>query len=225
MEKRFSQIASLIGDPVRSRIMWALLDGRAYTATELAVYSDTSLPNISMHLNKLVTANILSVKKQGRHRYFNYSRPEVSYAVEALAGLMTTSTINDQDLTEEVPVRFCRTCYDHLAGKVGVAIAESLARKKYMVVSKQDYKITPKGSQFFQSLDIDIVRLQNEKRTFIRPCLDWSERKDHIAGALGSAILSHFLAKDWVRKTKNSRAVIITAKGRKGLLNSLGIDV
>jgi DNA-binding transcriptional ArsR family regulator len=225
MEKKFSHIASLIGDPVRSRIMWALLDGRSYTATELAIHSDTSLPNISMHLNKLVTANILSVKKQGRHRYFNYSRPEVSYAVEALAGLMTTNTIKDQDLPEEVPVRFCRTCYDHLAGRVGVSVAESLARKKYTVVSEQNITITPKGNVFFQSLDIDIVKLQHEKRAFARTCLDWSERKDHIGGALGSAMLSRFLAKDWIRRTKNSRAVIVTAKGRKGFLDGLGLDL
>ena len=125
MEDEFSRITAIIGEPVRSKIMWVLLDGRAYTATELAVYTDTTAQNISMHLNKLVNAGLLSAEKQGRHRYYTFASDEISYAIEGLANLVPKSDAGTVAKYEQEPVRFCRTCYDHLAGKVGASARRS----------------------------------------------------------------------------------------------------
>src|ERR1700733_11723944 len=130
MQDQFSQVATLIGDPVRAKILWALMDKRAYTATELAVYADTSAQNISMHLNKLVKADLLTVQSQGRHKYYNYSRPEIAYVIEALASLLPKEGIQKQSATDDQPIRFCRSCYDHLAGKVGVTLTEALLKQQ-----------------------------------------------------------------------------------------------
>src|ERR1700744_1566802 len=129
MEDRFSQVATLIGDPIRAKILWALLDKRAYTATELAVFADTTAQNISMHLNKLVKAGLLKVESQGRHKYYNYGRPEVPYPIEALAALMPKKDMNANVPAGEKPIRFCRSCYDHLAGKVGVMVTDGLLER------------------------------------------------------------------------------------------------
>lgn len=210
MESAFKQIASLIGDPTRATVLWTLLDGRAYTATELALAAAASPQNISMHLNKLLQADLLRVEAQGRHRYYTFSRKEVAYAVEALANL-----IPEKKKTAETPVKYCRTCYDHLAGKIGVDIADSLLRQKLITV---DFELTKKGAQWMQqTMQIDITTLRAQRRIFSRPCLDWSERRYHLAGAVGAALLDHMLAADWLRRTKNSRAIVITATGRQQL--------
>src|ERR1700733_2573646 len=114
MQDQFSQVAGLIGDPVRAKILWALMDKRAYTATELAVYADTTAQNISMHLGKLVKADLLTVQSQGRQKDDNYSRPEIAYAIEALASLLPKEELKKSGATDEKPIRYCRSCYDHL---------------------------------------------------------------------------------------------------------------
>jgi DNA-binding transcriptional ArsR family regulator len=225
MENQFTKITSLIGDPVRSKIMWALMDGRAYTATELALFADTTAPNISMHLNKLVKADILNVESQGRHRYYNYSRPEIAYAIEALANLIPAAEEVDKAAAEDKPIRFCRTCYDHLAGKVGVMLTDGLVDKKFITKINNDFEVSPEGEVYFKTLGIDIAKLKQQKRFFARPCLDWTERRHHLSGALGAALLEQMIAKDWVRKTQNSRAMIVTGKGKKAFFEELRIDV
>jgi DNA-binding transcriptional ArsR family regulator len=225
MEKQFSAIASLIGDPVRSTILWTLMDGRAYTATELSIFADTSAQNISMHLSRLVQNDLLSVEKQGRHRYYRFARQEVAYAVEALANLIPGKP-GDRKFSNESDsaVRYCRTCYDHLAGKIGVAITGSLLRQQLILQQKNTFTISAKGSKWFGALEIDMASLQSQRRILIRPCLDWSERQYHLAGALGAALLHKMLKEDWVRRTRNSRAMVITAKGRKQLNVYFKID-
>jgi DNA-binding transcriptional ArsR family regulator len=225
MEKQFSEIASLIGDPVRSKVLWTLLDGRAYTATELSISAETSAQNISMHLSRLVQSDLLSVEKQGRHRYYRFARQEVAYAVEALANLIP-GNIADRKLANESDsaVRYCRTCYDHLAGKMAVAITGSMLKQKLILQEKNTFIISPKGNKWFDALEIDMALLQEQRRLLIRPCLDWSERQYHLAGAVGAALLQKMLKEDWLRRTRNSRAVIITAKGRKQLSFYFKID-
>jgi len=215
MENQFTKITSLIGDPVRSKIMWALMDGKAYTATELALFADTTAPNISMHLNKLVKADILNVESQGRHRYYNYSRPEIAYAIEALANLIPAASQVGKAGAVDKPVRFCRTCYDHLAGKVGVTLTDGLVNKKFIIKKDTDFEVSTEGEAYFKTLGIDIKLLKQQKRFFARPCLDWTERRHHLSGALGAALLEQMVAKDWVRRTQNSRAMVVTGKGRK----------
>ena len=226
MEKEIGSITSLIGDPVRSIILWTLLDGRAFTATELAIQADTSPQNISMHLRKLIQANLLSVERQGRHKYYRFSRQEVAYAIEALGNLIPIEKhkriISNPDNSA---IRYCRTCYDHLAGRVGVLLTEALVKQKIIKLNGSDYSVTKKGYGFFSELEIDTDELSNHRRIFAKPCLDWSERKHHLAGSLGAALLSKMLSFGWLRKTSHSRAMIITSKGQQQLYDTLKISL
>lgn len=224
METQFSQIASLIGDPVRSKILWALLDGRAYTATELALRADTSPQNISMHLNKLVKADLLAVESQGRHRYYNYARPDISYAIEALVNLIPKRESKKQAETYK-PVEYCRSCYDHLAGKVGVLVTDGLLTHELIHKQNNNFDISSKGTDWFGSLGVDVDLLRQQKRVFARSCLDWSERRHHLAGSLGAALLDTMIVNGWVRRTQDSRAIVVTAKGRFALHDHLKIEL
>ncbi len=225
MEKQFFEITSLIGDPVRSKVMWTLMDGRAYTATELSLYADTTPQNISMHLARLVQADLLSVEKQGRHRYYRFSRPEVAYAIEALTNLVPHSVPEKKIREDEIAIRFCRTCYDHLAGKVSIALTGSLLKQKIIEQERNTFSVSAKGEKWLSEFGIDIASLQQQRRSFIRPCLDWSERQYHLAGSLGAALLEKMLSESWIRKTANSRAVIVTGKGQKALLTLFKINL
>ena len=217
-------IAQLIGDPVRANLLWTLLDGRAYTASELAAATDTSAQNCSMHLAKLIKADLLTVEAQGRHRYYSYSRPEVAYAVEALGALVPKRTREAAE-KDDPPIRVCRTCYDHLAGRVGVALADSLVRENILKLEDKQYLLTQKGIRWFAGHDIDTTALQRQRRNFSRSCLDWTERRPHLAGSLGAAILQMMLDQQWVRKMTNTRAIQVTPKGRKALTAELKIEI
>lgn len=217
-------IVQLIGDPVRADILWTLLDGRAYTASELAAAVDTSAPNCSMHLAKLIKADLLTVEAQGRHRYYTFSRPEVAYAVEALAALVPQRARETAE-KEDPPIRVCRTCYDHLAGRVGVQIAEGLVKQKLLIRTKKEFELTPKGMRWFNTHGIDPADLQRKRRNFSRTCLDWTERRPHLAGSLGAALLKMMLDEQWVRRMANTRAIQVTPKGRKALSSELKLEI
>ncbi|MEO5594206.1 MAG: winged helix-turn-helix domain-containing protein [Chitinophagaceae bacterium] len=226
MEAQFKQIASLIGDPTRAVIMWTLMDGKAFTATELAIAANTSAPNISMHLAKLVQAELLSVESQGRHRYYKFSREEIAYAIEAMTNLLPAANSRRKADSEDIPaIKQCRTCYDHLAGKLGVAVTDSMLKQRIIIERSNNFTLSSKGKQWFSGFGIDAELLQQQRRSFLRPCLDWSERRYHIAGSLAAALLDKILFEDWIRKSKNSRAVVITAKGQKSLYKYLQIIV
>jgi len=226
MEKEIGYITSLIGDPVRTNILWTLLDGRAYTATELAICADTSPQNISMHLSKLVQANLLTVESQGRHKYYKFSSREVAYVIEAIGSLIPTDKhkkiVNHPDNSA---IRYCRTCYDHLAGKVGVLLTEGMVKQNIIEFNDSVCHVTKKGISFFSKLEIDTVELKSKRRIFARPCLDWSERKYHLAGSLGAAFLNKMLSLDCFRKVKNSRVITITSKGQLTLYDMLKVSV
>ena len=224
MENSISRIAALIGEPVRARILWSLLDGRAYTARELAIEVDTSPQNLSMHLAKLLQAGLLSVEVQGRHRYYTFAREEVAYAIEAMANLVPAQPAGRQEV-DEVPIKFCRTCYDHLAGKVGVLIMESLLRQKLIVYQQRELEVTPKGTLWLGEWGIDCEAVRHLRRSFVKPCLDWSERRHHLAGGLGAAMLDKMMESHWLRRTAHSRAVIVTAKGQQALTTHFNIQI
>ena len=224
-ETQFGNITALIGDPIRSMVLWTLLDGRAYTATELAICADTSPQNISMHLSKLVQADLLTVESQGRHRYYRFSRQEVAYAIEALANLISPKNEVKEASTGISDVKYCRTCYDHLAGRVGVLITEKLISQKVIELQNKTYNLTVKGNKFFKDFGIDINELENKRRFFAKPCLDWSERKYHLSGSLGAALLDEMLRLDWMRRKRNSRAVIITSKGQSEIYNKFKLSI
>jgi len=218
MEVALGHIATLIGDPVRARILWALMDGRAYTATELAIHADTTRTNLSMHLRKLLDAEMLSVEVQGRHRYYTFSRPEVAYALEAMANLLPPGKRVEKAAGGEIlPIAYCRSCYDHLAGRVGVMLTESMVTEGIIVLKGGKFEVTAGGHRWFEKLGIDVAALQEQRRSFSRACLDWTERRHHLAGALGAALLSRMLESHWLRVTPHSRALTVTGKGQKAL--------
>lgn len=216
MEAQFKQVAALIGDPTRATILWTLMEGKAFTATELAVASNTSPQNISMHLHKLVQADMLKVESQGRHRYYRFSRRDIAYAIEAMVNILPPAPAVDKAI-DIAPIKYCRTCYDHLAGKVAVTITDSLLKQQIITYKGNLFELTRKGQKWFDAQGIDSEVLRNQKRSFARPCLDWSERRHHLAGSLGASLLDMMLAGDWVRRTAHSRVIVITGKGRKKL--------
>lgn len=218
MEDQFIKIASLIGDPTRAAIMWTLLDGKAFTATELAIAANTSPQNISMHLAKLLDASLLCVEKQGRHKYYRFFNKEIAYAIEAMANLIPAPPISQKKSSENhSPIKHCRTCYDHLAGKIGVALTNSLLEQNIIIDDNNDFEISLEGVKWFSDFGINVEEVKKQRRLFLKPCLDWSERKNHIAGSLAASLLEKMIANDWLRKTTNSRAIIITGKGEKEL--------
>ncbi|MCD9020169.1 ArsR/SmtB family transcription factor [Parachryseolinea silvisoli] len=226
-EERFRSVAALIGEPARATMLWSLLDGKALTATELAIRADVSAQSASMHLNKLVQAELLAVESQGRHRYYRFRKPETAYVIEALATLVTphdTKTL-PRSIDTHTGIRYCRTCYDHLAGKVAVEITNRLVHQKIVQLEDDHYNVTRKGLQWFDTLGIDTESLQHERRQFARRCLDWSERKPHLAGSLGAALLNTWIDSGWITRQKNTRATTLTAKGQQGFYKLLGLNL
>ena len=224
-EDKFISTASLLCEPSRAKIVWNLLDGRAYTASELALVADLSATSVSNHLSKLLQGNIVKVDIQGRHRYFSFSNPEVAYAVESLANLANKkSTIKSDHRTTQNEIKYCRTCYDHLAGKVGVLITDKLLERELIQLMDKNFIVTENGNHFFSDFGLDMTSLEKQRRNFAKACLDWSERKYHLAGSLGAALLDKMLELDWLRRTKNSRAIVITSLGRKELMNKFELE-
>lgn len=224
VEDKFVSISALLCEPARAKMLWNLLDGRAYTAGELSIVADTSPTSASNHLSKLLEAEIVKVEIQGRHRYYSLSNAEVAYVVEGLANLASNSTTkNIKKEPDKNGVKYCRTCYDHLAGFVGVKIVEALETKGYLTKSKNVYLVSEKGWKWFQLLNISKEEFTNNRRPVTRQCLDWSERRPHLAGQLGAVFLNKMLERKWFKKIQFSRELIITGKGRQELLELLGI--
>ena len=223
LENQFTKVTSLIGDKVRSVILWSLLDGKAYTATELSTFSNSSRQSVSNHLSKLIEAELISVEKQGRHRYFRLANEQVAQVIESLASLIPNHQIEIKKTKEAQMLATARTCYDHLAGKLSIEIKNALLEQELITLSNNVYEVTERGENWFKKFGIDIDILKQKKRSFAHPCLDWTEREHHIAGALGKAILEICLKNDWVRRKNNSREIIITTLGKKKLKEELKI--
>jgi DNA-binding transcriptional ArsR family regulator len=224
VEESFVLVAGLICEPARAKMLWNLLDGRAYTASELAIVAEVSATSASNHLAKLFEADIVKVEIQGRHRYYSFSTPEVAYVVEALANLASNKSTNK--LKKEFVnngVKYCRTCYDHLAGYVGVAVVEAMEQKGYLQKSKKVYLVTEKGWMWFSQFDIMEEEFKNTRRPLTRQCLDWSERRPHLAGQLGAVFLHKMIQRKWLKKVQFSRELLLTSKGRQELYDLLGV--
>ncbi len=224
MNNEISRISTIIGDPIRSVILWTLLDNRAYTAIELANIVETSPQNISIHLSKLLGADLLTVESQGRHKYYRLLNEEIANVIEGIANLVPKE--KQQKVTDNNSgIKYCRTCYDHLAGKIGVEITQKLISEKHILPENKTFLVTEKGEQFFADFGIDLAILKKQRRAFAKPCLDWSERKHHFSGSLAAAFLNKMFELNWIRRIENSRAVIITAAGQKGLYDKFKLIV
>jgi DNA-binding transcriptional ArsR family regulator len=222
-----ARVAALIGDPGRAAMLCALLGGDEIAAGELADRAGVAANAASAHLAKLVAGGLLRVRPSGRRRFFRLADENVGRAIEALTVIappakivaLAQSRISDD-------LRAARTCYDHLAGRVGVAVTAALARQRVIVLGRSGaYAVSPGGEAFFASLDVNLERVRCARRNFARPCLDWSERRPHLAGALGAALCDVFLARRWLTRMASSRALRIMPAGRTWLLERLSIDI
>jgi DNA-binding transcriptional ArsR family regulator len=208
--------AALISDPARAAMLTAMLDGRAFPAGELACAANVSAQSASMHLAQLLQGGLVRVTPQGRHRYYSIASPAVAHAVEALGAISTVRT--QKPAGEAGTLCYARTCYDHLAGEIAVKLVEAFEKQRLLVPKgARDYELTRKGESFFANWEIDIAALRIQRRSFARRCLDWTERRDHLAGALGSAIRQKFLDAKWIVHDGGSRAVHLTVRGRRDL--------
>ncbi len=218
MTARFalSDVAALVGEPSRAAILLALLDGRALPAGQLAAEAQVSAAATSLHLAKLTQGGLLVVHKEGRHRYYRLANDDVAHALESLGVLATAKPPARSVDPARAALRAARTCYDHLAGVVGVALAAMLERDRILrVESERSYEVTRDGHAWLvRALGIDVSALALEKRLLARRCLDWTERRPHVAGALGAEMWGRFLERKWAVKVAGSRAVRVTARGR-----------
>jgi DNA-binding transcriptional ArsR family regulator len=219
-------IAALIGDHARAEVLTALMADRALTATELAAVAGVTKQTISAHLAKLVAAGLVAVESQGRHRYFRLADRDVAELLESLMGVaFRTGALRARVSPREPALRKARVCYDHLAGEVGVRIYERLRERGALVArGDDDLGLTTAGERLFGALGIDTKALAAQKRAFCRACLDWSERRHHLAGALGAALLSRFVELKWAKRARDSRVVTVTPTGERELAKVFGRD-
>ncbi|WP_281545846.1 winged helix-turn-helix domain-containing protein [Grimontia sp. SpTr1] len=212
MEPDITQTTALVADSARSKMLIALLGGKALTATELALEADISAQTASSHLAKLVEGGLLVVRKQGRHRYFQLAGYEIAELLEQLMNV--TATIKPIPTgPSDASLRHSRVCYDHLAGEVAVQLYDSLVAQGLIEDALIEAKLTEKGKAFFIDLGADIEALERQKRPVCKACLDWSERRTHIAGSLGKWILEHLLSQGWAQQLPDSRVIEFTPKG------------
>ena len=213
-----ARIASLVGDHARAEVLTALLADRALTATELASVAGVTKQTISAHLAKLLDAKLIAVERQGRHRYFRLADRDVAQLLESLMGVaFRTGAVRARSSPREPALRKARVCYDHLAGEVGVRIYDGLVKRRALVGSGARLELSAGGRRLFRKLAIDPEALAKQKRALCRACLDWSERRHHLAGALGAALLERVLELGWARRARDSRVVVLTPRGEQAL--------
>src|SRR5690606_24079319 len=211
-------IAALIGDRTRVDMLTALMAGRALTATELADHAGVARPTASAHLAALTGAGLLEVEKQGRHRYFRLANEHVAGLLEGLMGVahrIASAPVSTGPV--DPGLRQARACYDHLAGEWGVRIHDSFVRRGFLRLEADALQLTDAGRHFVAAAGIDLDALAGSRRPLCRICLDWSERRHHLAGALGAALLDRCLEQGWLRRRRDSRALVVTARGRRAL--------
>jgi DNA-binding transcriptional ArsR family regulator len=217
-------IAALIGDPARAEILTVLMTGQALTATELSSVAEVSKPTASSHLAKLLQSGLLAMERQGRHRYFRLADRDVGQLLESLMGVAyRVGAVRFRSSPREPALRKARVCYDHLAGELGVLIYESLEQRHFLRRDKNGLCLSEHGERFCRDFGIDLELLARQRRPLCRPCLDWSMRRHHLAGALGAALLSRCLQRGWARRTKGSRLIRFSAAGEKTLRNRFSV--
>ncbi|MEJ0070052.1 MAG: helix-turn-helix transcriptional regulator [Pseudomonadota bacterium] len=220
-----AEVAALVGNPARANVLIALLDGRALTATELAFAAGVSPQTTSGHLAKLTGANLLILTKQGRHSYYRLASPLIGQMLEGIMAVAADGPARYRPRWRgDDALRTARTCYDHLAGRLGVALADALTQHDHVVLSDDGGMVTPAGEDFLLGFGIDVRALGHGRRAFCRPCLDWSERRPHLAGTVGAALAGRCFQLGWITRVRDTRAVLVPASGRRGFAETFGID-
>lgn len=209
-----ARIAALIGDPARANMLTALMSGRALTVSELAAEAGVTLQTASAHLSRMEAGGLLRPCKQGRHKYFTLASEEVARVLEALMGLAAgTGHLRKRPGPRDANLRKARVCYDHLAGDMGTRLYDSLRDRGFLTITEAEVALTGPGADFVAGFGVDLEALRRKKAPLCRACLDWSERRPHLAGSLGRALLARMEAMGWARRDPQSRAVLFKASG------------
>lgn len=219
----FAETAALLGDPARASMMAALMDGRALSAGELAEVAGVTPQTASGHLARLTAAGLLAVARQGRHRYHRLASPAVARMLEGIMAVAEGAAPRPVATgPRDAALRTARTCYDHLAGRLAVALADSMAARGQIELSLDGGAVTEAGEAFLRSLSVTAAK-PARGRLFCRPCLDWSERRPHVAGVLGAALCTRCFELGWVRRKEGSRALTVTPAGWRGFAEHFGV--
>lgn len=220
-----AEIAALIGDPGRANMLASLMDGRALTATELAYVARVSPQTASGHLAKLTAAGLLSITARGRYRYYRIASPLVGRMLEGILAVAGSAPARYRPASRaDDALRTARTCYDHLAGRLGVGLTDTLCARGHLVLAEEAGEVTPQGLAFLADFGIETPD-PRRKRAYCRPCLDWSERRPHLAGAIGAALARRCFELGWVEHAREGRALAITPKGRQGLRDLFDLTI
>ena len=227
---QFAEIAALVGDPARAGMLHALMDGRALTASELAGVAGVAPQTASGHLARLAAAGLVQVAKQGRHRYHRLASPAVARMIESIMQVASDgrpARPAPRTGPRDAALRAARTCYDHLAGRLGVALADGLVAGGHVELGDDAGLITDAGADLFGRLGIDVAALaagrSRRARLLCRPCIDWSERRPHLAGTVGAALCTRSFEEGWIRRIEGTRAVTVTPKGQRAYREMLGV--
>jgi DNA-binding transcriptional ArsR family regulator len=219
-----STVAALIGEPTRTAMLVELMCGRALTATELATRAEVAPSTASDHLAQLVRGGLLTCLAQGRHRYYRLASAEVARLIEAMGALADIPDPRGQvDPELAAGIKFARTCYDHLAGRLGVAVADALVGRDLARLEGDSFRLTSAGQAWLSRLGVDVAAARRAKRAFARACLDWTERRPHLAGSLGAALYARLVELGWLERLDGERTVELTPLGEAGLRTELGI--
>jgi len=221
---QIAEIAALVGDPARANILSTLFDGLALTATELSHAARVTPQTTSGHLAKMTEAGLLSVLKQGRHRYYRLATPRVAQMLESIIAVAASAPPRYRPRSaEDDSLRMARTCYDHFAGVLGVAIADAMCARQHVLLTEDGGEVTERGMAFLGTFGA--ATASPGRRPFCRHCLDWTERRLHLSGGLGASIAARCFDLGWVRRTSRPRIVEITPKGRDGFRRSFGFSI
>lgn len=216
-EARLEGFAKIIGDATRIRMLQLLMEGRALTAKELAYGAHVEPATATQHLRRLLEGGLVSVKMQGRHKYFRLASPVVAELMELLMVLAPDQKTRAPSPRVEEPLRRGRICYDHLAGELGIGITEGLVKQGILRKDVDSFTLTKRGADWFGEFGIDVEAARTLRRKFAATCLDWTERRDHLGGALGAALAERLVDLGWIARKRNSRAVSVTETGRRHL--------
>ena len=223
--KNLVEVAALVGDTTRAAMLHALMGGQALTAKELAYWANVSPSTASDHLSKLVAAQLLTVTRSRRFSYYRIASPSVATMLESIKVVATGEVPlrHRPRLPSDEALRFARSCYDHLAGKTGVAVTDALVGMGHIVLTDEGGEVTSSGERFLCALGVDLT--PRTRRIFCQPCLDWSERRYHLKGLVGARILDRLLALGWLKCVSGSRALHLTFSGRAGLSEIFRIEI
>jgi DNA-binding transcriptional ArsR family regulator len=219
-------VAALVGDATRANILAALLGGRALTASELAYFAHVSPQTASGHLAKLTDGQLLAVLRQGRNRYYRLATPLVAHMLEGIMAVAAQGPQRYRPASKaDDAMRMARTCYDHFAGRLGVGLADNLIARGSLVLTPEAGEITEHGAMFLADFGLDLAALRAKRRVLCRPCLDWTERRLHLGGTIGSALAKRCFDLGWITRLRDSRALAITPAGERGLADVFGLSL